>query len=131
MRTTGLIGGLSWHSTAGYYRMINEETQRRLGGHSSAEITMRSVDFSTIREHQLHGDWPAAGRMLATAARQCEAAGAEAVLICSNLMHAQGLRRRRGGGLRAWYNGHPDYADRTFDLSGERAPREPETATWR
>ncbi|WP_322921447.1 aspartate/glutamate racemase family protein [Nocardioides renjunii] len=87
MHTTGLIGGLSWYSTAQYYRTINEETQRRLGGHGSAEIAMRSVDFAAVREHQLRDDWPAAGRMLAAAGRDCEAAGADVLLICSNLMH--------------------------------------------
>ena len=86
MKRTGLIGGLSWHSTAEYYRVINEETQRRLGGHASAEIALRSVDFATIRDHQLQEDWAAAGRTLAAAGRECEAAGADVVLICSNLM---------------------------------------------
>ncbi|GAA5114088.1 aspartate/glutamate racemase family protein [Alloalcanivorax gelatiniphagus] len=87
MKMTGLVGGLSWYSTAQYYRAINEETQRRIGGHASAEIAMRSVDFAAVREHQLREDWAAAGRMLSEAAVQCEAAGADVVLICSNLMH--------------------------------------------
>ena len=87
MKTIGLIGGLSWYSTAQYYRTINEETQRRRGGHASAELVIRSVDFAAVREHQLREDWAAAGRMLAAAAAQCEAAGADVLLICSNLMH--------------------------------------------
>ncbi len=87
MKTIGLIGGLSWHSTAQYYRVLNEEVQARLGGHASASIALQSLDFSQVRAHQQSGDWAAAGRLLADAGRRCQDSGADIVLICSNLMH--------------------------------------------
>lgn len=87
MRTVGLIGGMSWYSTLEYYRAINEGVQRARGGHTSAPIALQSLDFGEIRECQLAGDWDRAGAILAAAARRCEAAGAETVLICTNLMH--------------------------------------------
>lgn len=87
MRTIGLVGGLSWYSTVGYYQVINEQVQRRRGGHASAEIALQSLDFSVVREMQQRGAWDEAGALLAAAARRCEAAGAEVLLICSNLMH--------------------------------------------
>ena len=87
MKTIGLVGGLSWYSTLEYYRVINEQVQDRRGGHASASIALQSVDFSTVRACHMSGDWATAGRILADAARRCEAAGADLVLICSNLMH--------------------------------------------
>jgi aspartate racemase len=87
MRTIGLVGGLSWYSTSGYYRVVNEEVQRRLGGDSSALVALQSLDFATIRDCHRREDWEGAGRILADAARRCESAGADFVLICSNLMH--------------------------------------------
>jgi aspartate racemase len=87
MRTIGMVGGLSWYSTLEYYRVVNEEVQRRLGGHSSASVALQSVDFAEVRACQVNGDWTGAGRILGDAAGRCEAAGADLVLICSNLMH--------------------------------------------
>jgi aspartate racemase len=87
MKKIGLIGGLSWYSTAAYYRTINEQVQRRRGGHASASITLESLDFSLVRELQERGAWDDAGRHLADAGRRCQAAGADVLLICSNLMH--------------------------------------------
>ncbi|HXH80110.1 aspartate/glutamate racemase family protein [Nocardioides sp.] len=87
MKTIGLIGGLSWYSTAQYYRTINELVQERRGGHASALIALQSLDFSVVRAHQESGDWAAAGRLLADAGRRCQDAGADVVLICANLMH--------------------------------------------
>lgn len=87
MLTIGLIGGLSWYSTLEYYRVINEETQRRLGGHSSAKVAMQSLDFAEVRRYQQREDWRAAGRLLADAGRRCQSGGADLILICSNLMH--------------------------------------------
>jgi aspartate racemase len=87
MQTIGLIGGLSWYSTAEYYRMINERVQARLGGHASARIALQSLDFAQVRAYQTAGDWAAAGKLLAEAGRRCQAAGADVVGICSNLMH--------------------------------------------
>lgn len=87
MRTIGLIGGMSWHSTASYYRIVNEEVARRLGGHTSARVVLQSLDFAEVREFQLAGDWDGAAGLLADAARRCVAGGADVVAICTNLMH--------------------------------------------
>lgn len=87
MRTIGLLGGMSWESTALYYRLINEGVRQRLGGLHSAQIVLRSVDFQPIEAMQQAGDWNAAGELLATAARQVQAAGAEFLLLCTNTMH--------------------------------------------
>lgn len=87
MKTIGLLGGMSWESTELYYRCINEETKRILGGLRSAPIAMVSVDFQEIEELQHTGDWTAAGSILAQKARQVEAAGADFLLICTNTMH--------------------------------------------
>jgi aspartate racemase len=87
MRTIGLIGGLSWYSTVGYYQVINEQVQRRRGGHASAKIALQSLDFSVVRQMQQRGAWDEAGALLADAGRRCETAGADLLVICSNLMH--------------------------------------------
>ena len=87
MRTIGLIGGMSWYSTVEYYRVINSEVQRRRGGHASASVALQSLDFATVRRCQQTEDWALAGRLLGDAGRRCEAAGADVVLICTNLMH--------------------------------------------
>ncbi len=87
MKTIGLLGGMSWESTELYYRWINEETKRILGGLHSAPIAMVSVDFQKIEALQHKGDWAAAGDILAHAAGQVEAAGADFLLICTNTMH--------------------------------------------
>jgi aspartate racemase len=87
MQTIGLIGGMSWHSTVEYYRVINELVAERRGGHASARVVLQSLDFAEVRECQVEGDWAGAGRLLATAAQDCERSGADLVLICTNLMH--------------------------------------------
>jgi aspartate racemase len=87
MRTLGLIGGMSWHSTMSYYRTINEVVAAERGGHASARIALQSLDFAEIRACQTSGDWERAGHLLAEAARRCVAGGADAVAICTNLMH--------------------------------------------
>ncbi|MFI0241069.1 aspartate/glutamate racemase family protein [Streptomyces sp. NPDC016845] len=87
MRTIGLIGGMSWESTAEYYRLLNELTRERLGGLHSARIVLYSVDFAEIERLQVAGDWAEAGRVLGAAARSLEAAGADLLLICTNTMH--------------------------------------------
>ncbi|PLX91679.1 MAG: aspartate racemase [Desulfuromonas sp.] len=87
MKTIGLLGGMSWESTGLYYRLINQETRRRLGGLHSAPIAMVSVDFQPIEELQHRGDWPAATEILIRHAQQVEAAGADFLLICTNTMH--------------------------------------------
>ncbi len=78
---------MSWESTTLYYRLINEGVRRRLGGLHSAPIVMVSVDFQPIETMQQAGDWDAAGKALATAAQQVQAAGADFLLLCTNTMH--------------------------------------------
>lgn len=87
MKTIGMLGGMSWESTELYYRRINEETKRKLGGLHSAPIAMVSVDFQEIEELQQRGDWAGAGTVLAEKARQVETSGADLLLICTNTMH--------------------------------------------
>jgi len=78
---------MSWESTALYYRLINEETRRRLGGLHSARLVLVSLDFQEVEVLQNQGDWTAAAGLLASAARQVELAGADVLLICTNTMH--------------------------------------------
>ena len=87
MQTIGLVGGMSWHSTVEYYRVINELVAERRGGHASAKVVLQSLDFDEVRECQVNDDWARAGRLLAEAAQRCEQGGADVVLICTNLMH--------------------------------------------
>ena len=87
MKTIGLIGGMSWESTAAYYRQINETVKARLGGLHSAKIVVYSVDFHDIERLQQAGDWDAAGALLADAARALEAAGADFLVLGTNTMH--------------------------------------------
>lgn len=87
MKTIGLIGGMSWESTAEYYRLLNELTRDRLGGLHSAKCVLYSVDFAEIERLQVRGSWAEAGDILAGAARSLERAGADMVLICTNTMH--------------------------------------------
>ncbi|GAB2952339.1 aspartate/glutamate racemase family protein [Nonomuraea fastidiosa] len=87
MRTIGLIGGMSWESSAEYYRMLNEETRRRLGGHHCAKSVMVTVDFAEIEAMQRDGAWDRAGALLAQAAGSLERAGADLIVLCTNTMH--------------------------------------------
>ena len=87
MKTIGLVGGMSWHSTATYYRLINEQVAARLGGHASARISLQSLDFAEVRDCQLRGDWAGSAELLADATRRCVAGGADLVGLCTNLMH--------------------------------------------
>ncbi|MGW7270121.1 aspartate/glutamate racemase family protein [Streptomyces sp. NPDC054864] len=87
MKTIGLIGGMSWESSAEYYRLLNELVRERLGGLHSARCVLYSVDFAEIERLQVAGEWEQAGDVLARAAEGVEAAGAELVLICTNTMH--------------------------------------------
>ncbi|MGW7443423.1 aspartate/glutamate racemase family protein [Kitasatospora sp. NPDC054795] len=86
-KTIGLIGGMSWESTAEYYRLLNRLTRERLGGLHSARLVLYSVDFAQIERLQAAGRWEEAGEVLADAARSLEAAGADLLLICTNTMH--------------------------------------------
>jgi len=87
MKRIGLIGGMSWESTAIYYRLINGAVRARLGGHASADIVLRSLDFAPIEELQRAGDWTGLDAIMAQAAQDVEAAGAEILLLCTNTMH--------------------------------------------
>ena len=87
MKTIGLLGGMSWESTALYYRLANELVRDRLGGLASASLLVRSLDFRVVRECQLQDRWDDAAALLAAEARGLESAGAELVLLCTNYMH--------------------------------------------
>jgi aspartate racemase len=87
MKTIGLLGGMSWESTLGYYRDINQGVKKALGGLHSARIVLNSVDFHEIEVLQRAGDWDAAGRYLARTAQAIQAGGADFLLICTNTMH--------------------------------------------
>ncbi|MDO6461597.1 aspartate/glutamate racemase family protein [Granulosicoccaceae sp. 1_MG-2023] len=87
MKTIGLLGGMSWESTAIYYRAINRGVAQRLGGLHSARIALYSVDFDPIEQCQHAGDWQGTATLLCDAAKRIEAAGADFLLICTNTMH--------------------------------------------
>jgi len=87
MKTIGLLGGMSWESTLGYYRAINEGIRQELGGLHSAKIALYSVDFEPIEKLQHAGDWEGTAEVLAEAALAIQAAGADFLLICTNTMH--------------------------------------------
>jgi aspartate racemase len=87
MKRIGLLGGMSWESTAEYYRLVNELVAERLGGLHSADCILRSVDFAEIEVLQREDRWEEAARRLAHEARQLEHAGAELLVLCTNTMH--------------------------------------------
>jgi aspartate racemase len=87
VKRIGLLGGMSWESSAEYYRLINEATRDRVGGLHSADCVLRSVDFADIEEMQSAGAWVKAGQRLAADARSLVAAGAELLVLCTNTMH--------------------------------------------
>src|SRR3954453_12658320 len=78
---------MSWESSSVYYRLVNEIVRARLGGLSSADCLLRSVDFAPVEEMQRCGGWERAGELLAREAAGLEAAGAELLLLCTNTMH--------------------------------------------
>ena len=87
MKTIGLIGGMSFESSAVYYRLVNEMVRARKGGLASAEPILHSVNFEEIVALQKAGDWAGAARRLGEVAARLEAAGAGCILICTNTMH--------------------------------------------
>ena len=87
MRVIGMLGGMSWESTAEYYRLMNERVADRLGGLHSARLLLASVDFAEIEELQMAGDWDRAGDVLAALGRDLQAGGAELLVLCTNTMH--------------------------------------------
>lgn len=87
VKTIGLIGGMSWESTAVYYRIINEEVKAQLGGLHSAQCVLYSVDFAEIQRYQAEGNWDKAGQYLGEVAYSLEQAVADFIVICTNTMH--------------------------------------------
>ena len=87
LKVIGLIGGMSWESSAEYYRLINQEVRQRLGALRSARLLMYSVDFGPIEQAQREGRWSDAAALLADAAKRLQAGGADCVLLCTNTMH--------------------------------------------
>src|SRR5215211_8522190 len=87
MKRIGLLGGMSWESSAEYYRFVNEAVRNRLGGFHSADCLLRSVDFAGVEELQRTGRWNETGKLLAAEAQALVAAGAELLVLCTNTMH--------------------------------------------
>ncbi|HKT96307.1 MAG TPA: aspartate/glutamate racemase family protein [Paraburkholderia sp.] len=87
MKTIGVIGGMSWESSAEYYRLLNRYAKARLGGHHNARSLMTTVDFAEVEALQRAGDWDALGVRMAQAATQLERGGADLVLLATNTMH--------------------------------------------
>jgi aspartate racemase len=86
-KTIGLIGGMSWESSAEYYRIINQEMLRRLGSVHSARSLMWSVDFDEIKQLQHAGEWDRLAEVMKDAARHLERGGADFIVLCTNTMH--------------------------------------------
>ena len=87
MKLLGVIGGMSWESTALYYRGLNQRIAQRLGGHHSARLLLWSVDFAGIEALQREGRWDEAGAQMADAARALQSAGAQGLVLAANTMH--------------------------------------------
>src|ERR1700733_5005384 len=87
MKRIGLLGGMSWESTLVYYRLINQEVGRRLGGFHSADCLIRSVDFELVERLEREDRWAELGEHLAAEARGLEQAGAELLIVCANTVH--------------------------------------------
>lgn len=87
LHRVGLLGGMTWQSTASYYKQLNEAVHDRVGGSSSAPLTIHSVDFGEIHAMQQAGDWAGQGRILAAAARALQDGGAETIALATNTLH--------------------------------------------
>ncbi len=99
LRMLGLLGGMSWESTAVYYRLLNQGVAARLGGLHSAPLLLHSVDFAPVAAAQAAGDWDAAAEQLGQAAAGLRAAGAQALVLATNTMHKVAERIEARGGL--------------------------------
>lgn len=99
MKTLGLLGGMSWESTALYYRDINRRVAERLGGYHSADLLLASVDFAIVEAMQRAGDWAAAGDLLADRGRRLAATGADLLVLCTNTMHLVAEQIERTAGI--------------------------------
>lgn len=87
MKTIGLVGGLTWHSTIDYYRFINQQVNERMGGDTAAKIIINSVDYGEIKMLTKAGDWKSIATIVSDAANKAVAAGAECILLGANTMH--------------------------------------------
>lgn len=87
MKTIGLLGGMSWESSADYYRLINETIKTELGGLHSAKCILFSVDFQEIETYQFSNQWAKSAALLTNACLSLEKAGADYIVICTNTMH--------------------------------------------
>ncbi len=99
MRTLGVLGGMSWESTAVYYRLLNQGVAQRLGGLHSAALVLHSVDFAEVAALQSAADWPAATALLTQAAAGLRHAGAQALVLATNTMHKVAAQIEAGAGL--------------------------------
>ena len=99
MRVLGILGGMSWQSSAAYYKHLNQGVAARLGGLHSADLVLRSVDFATIAALQQSGDWQGAAALLGAAGAGLKAAGAQGLLIATNTMHKVADELERLSGL--------------------------------
>jgi aspartate racemase len=126
MQLIGLLGGMSWESTALYYRAMNEAVKRRLGGLHSARILLHSVDFHEIEQRQHSGDWQGTADLLTDAASGLKAAGADFLVIATNTMHKVAGEIEAGSGLTVLHIADPTGAAlvrdgiRTVGLLGTR-----------
>jgi aspartate racemase len=99
MKTLGVLGGMSWESTAVYYKLLNQGVAQRLGGLHSARLLLHSVDFAPMAAQQAAGDWAAAAQTLVQAAQGLQAAGAQALLLATNTMHKLADQIEKESGL--------------------------------
>lgn len=99
MKTIGLLGGMSWESTATYYQLLNETIHSRLGGHHACECVLHSFDFARIERLMSREDWPALSALLSQAGVRLREAGAEFLLICTNTMHLMAEEVERAAGI--------------------------------
>ena len=97
MKTIGLVGGISWVSSADYYRLLNEQVNQQLGGLNYARIILHSFNFADIKKLNDRQDWNATLEIVTSVCRNLSYAGAECILLCANTMHviADGLRGPR------------------------------------
>ena len=104
MKTIGLLGGMSWESSVEYERIINTEVRTRLGGVHSADLLIRSYDFSDIEVLQMQGQWDRAGALLAADATRLEEAGADLIVLC--LLYTSTLPTINGECRSRWWPDH-------------------------
>lgn len=107
MKTIGLLGGMSWESTVGYYQQINRAVQRRLGGVHSAKILMHSYDFGEISLLQQQGSWDEAAALLSATGESLARGGADFLAICCNTMHLMADQVERAAGIRLLHIADP------------------------